>query len=46
VITDLCVVDIADSGFEVVELAEGVTREQIKERTQGSLRFSDALTRA
>src|SRR5579863_2419825 len=28
VITDLCVLDVTDSGFEVFELADGVTREQ------------------
>jgi 3-oxoacid CoA-transferase subunit B len=43
VITDLCVLDITNSGFEVVELAEGVTRHQVEERTEGSLRFSNAL---
>lgn len=43
VITDLCVLDITTLGFEVVELAEGVTRPQVEERTEGSLRFSDAL---
>lgn len=43
VITDLCVLDITSSGFDVVELAEGVTRQQVQERTEGSLRFCDAL---
>jgi 3-oxoacid CoA-transferase subunit B len=33
VITDLCVLDITPSGFELVELAEGVTRETIEQRT-------------
>ena len=44
VITDLCVLDVAATGFEVIELADGVTREQVAEKTEVSLRFSDALT--
>jgi 3-oxoacid CoA-transferase subunit B len=43
VITELCVLDITSSGFEVVEFAEGVTRQQVEERTEGSLHFSDAI---
>jgi len=39
VITDLCVLDVTSSGFEVFELAEGVTREQVERGTEGSLRF-------
>ena len=39
VITDLCVVDIAPGGFEVIELAEGATRDEIKRRTGATLRF-------
>jgi 3-oxoacid CoA-transferase subunit B len=39
VITDLCVLDVTASGFEVVELAEGVTRQQVEERTGTVLRF-------
>ncbi len=38
VITDLCVVDITPGGFEVVELAEGVTREIVKQRTGAPVR--------
>jgi 3-oxoacid CoA-transferase subunit B len=41
VITDLCVVDVTGSGFEVVELAEGVTREMVEERTGAAVRFSE-----
>lgn len=41
VITDLCVLDVTTSGFEVVELAEGVTRRQVEERTGAPLRFTD-----
>ena len=40
VITDLCVLDVAASGFEVIELAAGVTREEIQRRTEASVRFS------
>ncbi len=40
VITDLCVLDVTASGFEVVELAEGVTRREVEERTGAPLRFS------
>ena len=29
VITDLCVLDVIPSGFEVIELASGVTRKQV-----------------
>ena len=39
VITDLCVLDITPAGFEVIELADGVTREQVEKRTEASLQF-------
>jgi 3-oxoacid CoA-transferase subunit B len=39
VITELCVLDITPSGFEVVELAEGATREQVEQRTAAPVRF-------
>jgi acyl CoA:acetate/3-ketoacid CoA transferase beta subunit len=39
----LCVVDVAASGFEVVELAEGVTREMVEQRTGAAVRFSDVV---
>jgi len=39
VITDLCVLDIAGSGFEVVEVAPEVTREQLEQRTEAPLQF-------
>ncbi len=42
VITDLCVLDVTDSGFEVVELADGATREEVQRRTEAAVRFSDA----
>src|SRR6202789_2041800 len=34
VITDLCVMDITAAGFEVVELAEGVTRAEVEQKTE------------
>jgi 3-oxoacid CoA-transferase subunit B len=43
VITDLCVLDITSSGFEVIELADGIGREQVEERTGAPLRFRGAL---
>jgi 3-oxoacid CoA-transferase subunit B len=39
VITELCVVDVTEAGFEVVELAGGVTREIVEQRTGAPLRF-------
>lgn len=39
VITDLCVLDVTESGFVAVELAEGVTREQVEERTAAPVSF-------
>jgi 3-oxoacid CoA-transferase subunit B len=43
VITDLGVFDVTTSGFEAIELAPGVTGQQVQERTEGALRFSPAL---
>ena len=43
VITDLCVLDVTPAGFELVELAPDVTREQVQERTDATVHFSDAL---
>jgi 3-oxoacid CoA-transferase subunit B len=43
IITDLCVLDVTDAGFEAIELAEGATRQQVEERTEGALRFCDGL---
>jgi 3-oxoacid CoA-transferase subunit B len=42
VITDLCVLDVAHSGFEVIELAPGVTREEVERRTEASVGFNGA----
>ncbi len=40
VITDLCVLDVTPAGFEVIELAYGVTRRHVEERTEAPLRFN------
>jgi 3-oxoacid CoA-transferase subunit B len=39
VITDLCVLDVTPAGLEVVELAEGVTREMVEQRTAAPVWF-------
>ena len=39
IITDLCVLDVTESGFAAVELAEGATREQVEERTAAPISF-------
>jgi 3-oxoacid CoA-transferase subunit B len=41
VITDLCVLDVTENGFEAVELAPGVTREEVEERTDAVVRFGE-----
>ena len=40
VITDLCVLDVTPAGFALVELAEGVTREEVQKRTEAPICFS------
>ncbi len=40
VITDLCVLDVTERGFEAIELAEGVTRREVEERTDAPVRFA------
>ena len=37
VITDLGVFDLVEGGFEVVELADGVTRDEVAAKTEGTL---------
>ena len=39
VITDLCVLDVTNTGFEVIELADGVARKDVEQRTGPALRF-------
>jgi 3-oxoacid CoA-transferase subunit B len=43
VITDLCVLDVTPAGFEVFELADGVTREQVGRQTEAAIRFSETI---
>jgi 3-oxoacid CoA-transferase subunit B len=38
IITDLCVLDVTAEGLKLVELAPGVTREQVQERTGATIR--------
>ncbi len=44
VITDLCVIDVTPSGFEVVELAESVTTEEVVQRTGATVRFAPGIS--
>ena len=37
VITDLCVLDVTPAGFRLVELAEGVMRNQVEERSEAAI---------
>jgi 3-oxoacid CoA-transferase subunit B len=39
VITELCVIDVTPGGFHLVELADGVTRDQVIERTDANVSF-------
>ena len=43
VITDLCVLDVTPTGLEVIQLAPGVTRQQVTQSTEPPLRFSPTL---
>jgi 3-oxoacid CoA-transferase subunit B len=43
VITDLGVLDVTPAGFEVIELADGVTRDQMQSKTEAPLCFTAAL---
>jgi 3-oxoacid CoA-transferase subunit B len=42
VITDLFVLDIASAGFEAIELAPDVSRQQVERLTEAEVRFTDA----
>jgi 3-oxoacid CoA-transferase subunit B len=44
VITDLCVLDVTHAGFEIVELAPGVTREQVERQTEASVSLRPTIT--
>jgi 3-oxoacid CoA-transferase subunit B len=43
VITDLCVLDITSSGFEVVELAPDVTPDLIERQTGAPISFGEMV---
>jgi 3-oxoacid CoA-transferase subunit B len=43
VITEMCVMEITPAGFEVMELASGVTKEQVQARTGARICFSSAV---
>lgn len=43
VVTDLCIVDIVDEQFVVKAMAPGVTREELQEKTEATLIFSDDI---
>ncbi len=42
IITDLCVLDVTASGLEVIELADGTSRQELKQRTGCDLRFRES----
>jgi len=44
VITDLGVLDVTAAGFELVELAEEVTRDQVQQQTDAPVCYSQAVT--
>lgn len=43
IITELAVIDVTDAGLELIEVAEGVTPEQVAEATQPELDVSKAV---
>ena len=40
IITELCVLDVTPSGFRCVEIAEGVTEEEIRMKTGAHVEFA------
>jgi 3-oxoacid CoA-transferase subunit B len=40
VITDLCVLDVSNDGFFLVELASGVTRDEVQQKTDAHIHFN------
>jgi 3-oxoacid CoA-transferase subunit B len=40
IITDLCVLDNTENGLELVELAPGVTEEEVREKTEPEITVS------
>ncbi len=43
IITDYCVLDVTPDGLELIEVAPGVTAEQVQEMTEPTLRVSEGL---
>jgi 3-oxoacid CoA-transferase subunit B len=43
IITDYCVLDVTPTGLELIEVAPGVTAEQVQEMTEPKLRVSGGL---
>ncbi len=43
VVTNLCVIDITEHGFELTELAPGVSVDDVKAATEGRLTVSDSI---
>jgi 3-oxoacid CoA-transferase subunit B len=43
VITDLCVLDITQAGFEIIELASGVKRQEVEKLTDAPVCFIGSL---
>ncbi len=43
IFTDLCVMDVAPEGLVLLELAPGVTEEEVREKTEASFRTSPSL---
>ena len=39
IITDLCVIDVTERGFELLELADGVSRDQVQKSTGAQVHF-------
>ena len=37
IITDLCVFDVVEGGLKLIELAPGITKEEITEKTEATL---------
>jgi 3-oxoacid CoA-transferase subunit B len=46
IITDLCVLDVTPAGLEVIELAPGITPEQIEKNTEAPVRFNLSTSKA
>ncbi len=44
IITDLCVLDVTEDGFELVELADGVTRGQVEKLTDAPVQIPGSHT--